>query len=301
MRVAYDCRLLSDFYSHPKTRRLLREHGAEGVVALQRLWLYATEYEPSGVFAGSSRELLADATGLANGGEDFIDHLVSIGLLDVDEEGTYAIHNWARRNPYCVHRDEIRAQKSRAGKASATKKRADRIKKDAQKIKRKRNVTNKATSVQQMLEQPFQPHPIPSQPKSERDTLSHSLARGREGERAREIFFALVHAHIPLVTMRDSAAWTRELQKLLDAGETVEGLQVAMGWALQNEFWSTRILSPQSFSKNYAIVLAQMRQSTGMVEIDDVPANKTSMTEAEWEKLKQKWKEEKEKENSEPP
>lgn len=260
--MAYDCRLLSDFYNHPKTRRLMREFGAEGVVALQKIWLYATEYEPTGVFAGSSRELLADAAGLAEGEEAFIDRLVIIGFLECGEDGTYAIHNWAQRNPYCARRDEIKAQKSSAGKASAHKKRETREKKEARKAKRKQAVANESTPVQQALQQPFQPHPIPSHPKSERDTLSHSLARGREGERARELFFALVQEAMPEAGLRNPAAWTRELQKLLDAGWTVEGLLTVMRWALQDGFWSTRILSPKAFADNCAKVAMQMRQET---------------------------------------
>ncbi len=241
----------------------MREFGAEGVVALQKIWLYATEYEPTGVFAGSSRELLADAAGLAEGEEAFIDRLVIIGFLERSEDGTYAIHNWGRRNPYCVRRDEIKAQKSSAGKASAAKKAEDKAKKTARKEKRKQQVAEESTPVEQPLQQVFQPHPIPTHPKSERDTLSHSLARGREGERARELLFALALEIAPEAGLKPSPTWARELQKLLDAGWTVEGLQAVMQWALQDErFWATRILSAKAFSDNCATIAKQMRQET---------------------------------------
>lgn len=96
-----DIRLKLDIFEHPKVKKLSRRLGAEAVLSLLRLWLWAAANRPDGVLAAMDAEdveLAADW----NGAEGALTAaLTELRLLDVREEGvragaapTYVIHDW---------------------------------------------------------------------------------------------------------------------------------------------------------------------------------------------------------------
>ena len=89
----------SDYMRHPKIRELRELHGANGVVALQTLWGYAAQGVPNGVFEGASAEDICKFCGWSLG-QDFVDDLVAIHLLDRLESGGFSIHNWLKYQPH---------------------------------------------------------------------------------------------------------------------------------------------------------------------------------------------------------
>jgi len=244
-----------------------------------KIWLYATEYEPSGVFSGASRERLAVAVGLAEGWKNFVDDLVDIGFLDQHADGTYAIYNWAQRNPYVVKRDVIREQKTRAGLARAEKARAE--------VDKKISAGNELRHIQHLLSSRLSRCSAPSHSHPQKDSLSVSPTRAPmcDGESAREIFFKLVHESQPKAMLRKPAAWVRMLQKLVDAGQTVEDLECVMQWAMQDSFWPSRILSPKAFSDNRSKISIHMADTVVEKTSSDEQRQDKGMTADVWEKL----------------
>jgi hypothetical protein len=118
-----DIRIADDFFSHPKTVRLHRRLGDQGVICLIRLWCYTSRYFPKGILVGMTNQGIADAVGwrgdadefinsLFEAGEDAYDHTRDgnrAGFLELCEthSGThYALHDWKVRNPYAYHREE---------------------------------------------------------------------------------------------------------------------------------------------------------------------------------------------------
>ena len=90
-------------------------HGSDGVVALQRLWCFATEYRPDGVLADMERGDIAEACRINADDIDFIDYLVAMRWLDYDaDRKIYSIHNWEKRQPNVYNREKISAQKKAA-------------------------------------------------------------------------------------------------------------------------------------------------------------------------------------------
>jgi hypothetical protein len=106
-----DIRLDVDFYGHPKTIKLIRRLGFEGVVCLQRLWLFAAKHKCDGDLDGMDEEEIAIASGWNNDPSTFVTTLVQLRWLDVDNE-TYSLHKWVDRNGYAASSDD-RSDKSR--------------------------------------------------------------------------------------------------------------------------------------------------------------------------------------------
>lgn len=113
-----DIRLSVDFFDHPKTIKLHRYLGAEGVIALQRLWLYAAKHRCSGVLADMDEEEIAMAARWPNDVTTFVTTLVNVRWLDVID-GTYVLHDWTDHNGYAVAAED-RSDKARFSRLAKT-------------------------------------------------------------------------------------------------------------------------------------------------------------------------------------
>ena len=106
-----DFRLSIDFWQHPKTKKLARRAGLEGVRSLQILWAWAACNRPSGSLTGMDNEdieLAADWNGEAGA---FVKALDELRWLDSTENG-YALHDWQEHNPWAADA-EARGDKAR--------------------------------------------------------------------------------------------------------------------------------------------------------------------------------------------
>lgn len=88
-----DIRLSVGFFDHPKTIKLQRRVGHEGVLCLLRLWAFAAKHRCSGVLLEMDEEDVAIAAGWLNDHSTFVATLVEIRWLDV-ENGVYSLHDW---------------------------------------------------------------------------------------------------------------------------------------------------------------------------------------------------------------
>lgn len=104
-----DIRIAVDFWSHPKTGRLLRAVGVRGARSLQILWMWAARNRPDGKLAGldaADIEYAADWRGKKGAFFAAVDGQ----WLDGTDEG-YELHDWLEHNPWAADA-EGRSQKA---------------------------------------------------------------------------------------------------------------------------------------------------------------------------------------------
>ena len=109
--MANDIRLSVDFLTHRKRKKLQKELGEKGVLALIDLWLSTAVQRPSGSLNGYDEiDIELDANWAGEDGV-FVKTLISLGLLDLNE-GVFYLHNWKDRQGWVVE-TEARGDKAR--------------------------------------------------------------------------------------------------------------------------------------------------------------------------------------------
>ena len=100
-----DIRLSVEFTTHHKTLKLRRRLGADGVLALVTLWLWAAKHRPDGTLAGMDPEDIEIAAQWEGQPGRLVADLTDIGFLE-DSDGSTRIHNWEWRNPWAAKSEE---------------------------------------------------------------------------------------------------------------------------------------------------------------------------------------------------
>ena len=115
-----DIRLSVDFFQHPKTIKLERRLGMEGIKALLSLWMWAAQNRPDGVLSGLDPEDIEIAAGWIRSDPagsdqdlDFVSTLVALRWLD-EADGVYRLHEWEIHNPWAAGQ-QSRSNQARLG------------------------------------------------------------------------------------------------------------------------------------------------------------------------------------------
>ena len=275
--MGYDFRVESTYRVHPKFILLKQMYGSEGVDAIFALWAFAAEERPKGVLFNMSEKKIAAACGVdptVIDPSEFVNNLIEIGFLDRREDGVIEIHNWKKRQPNIWSRGEKDPAKVAAGKARWGKNETPANGKN----NKKQCIGDVKAAAKQCLPS-AEPHPIPSQ--------YNSLSQAPDGERARELVFALLSESRPKAKPKNPDKWPEMLQGLLDEGQSLEDIERATRFALQG-WWRSRILSPKGYRDNYEQIHVQameaLEQQTQCCEGE----RKQGMSTEEWEALKRK-------------
>jgi hypothetical protein len=109
-----DIRISVEFWKHPKTGKLERRLGLEGVKALMVLWAWVARNRPDGDLLGFDAEDIELAAEWKGESGILLETLVSLRWLD-EKDGYYAIHDWAEHNSWAAGADD-RSDVSRLGK-----------------------------------------------------------------------------------------------------------------------------------------------------------------------------------------
>ncbi len=117
-----DLRLDTDFFRHPKSVKLCRRHGAEGVLSLLRLWSFAAANRPTGALDGLDSEDLEIAAAWTGSPGEFVKTLLELRFLE-QNDGAFRLHNWERRQPWLATAP-VRQAKARAAAAARWNQRA---------------------------------------------------------------------------------------------------------------------------------------------------------------------------------
>jgi len=97
-----DLRLNLGFWDHPKTLKLARRLGLEGVRSLQVLWIWAAKNRPDGDLAGMDTEDVEIAARWEGEPGAFVSALRDLRWVDEDPDGPggLRLHDWAENNPW---------------------------------------------------------------------------------------------------------------------------------------------------------------------------------------------------------
>jgi hypothetical protein len=276
--MGYDFRVESTWRTHPKFILLRQLYGSEGIDAIFTLWAFVAEERNKGVLENMSDRHIAAACCIdpkVIDPSEFVADLIEIGFLDRRADQIVVVHNWEKRQPNIWGRGEKNPAKVAAANARWQKndgKPADKNK--------KRQIVGNADAAAMHCMPSAMPHPNPSHLKS--------LSLAPDGERARDAVFALLSESRPKARPKSPDKWPAMLQGLLDEGQTVESIEQATRFALQDEFWRSRILSPKGFFDNYGQFLDQAVKA----EESQVPCSGEGkgqgMSAEDWEALKQK-------------
>lgn len=117
-----DIRLSTGFWSHPKTRKLMKRLGLEGVRSLQILWLWAAQEKPDGCLAGMDWEDIELAADWQGEERALFEHC--LGVWIDEENGCYLLHDWAEHNPWQAEAAARREQASKNARSGWEKRRA---------------------------------------------------------------------------------------------------------------------------------------------------------------------------------
>ena len=141
-----DIRLKLDFFEHPKARKLRRRLGAEGVLCLLRLWLWAAANRPEGILRGLDADDLELAAQWEGQPGELVAALCEFRLLDAppaspfscgesapgepetagenpaapdcpEAHSAFRIHDWAEHQAWACRSEERTKSAKRAAQA----------------------------------------------------------------------------------------------------------------------------------------------------------------------------------------
>lgn len=113
-----DIRLSVGFFDHPKTIKLDRQLGHEGIIALMRLWLWAAQNRPSGVLSGMDEDDIEIAARWNGAQGKFNAVATAVKFLNC-VDGVYHIHDWQEHNAWQAE-SESRSNASRLSRMAKT-------------------------------------------------------------------------------------------------------------------------------------------------------------------------------------
>ena len=119
-----DIRVDVGFLDHWKTDILLAECGAEGVLALMRLWIYAAQNKPDGRLTGITDKLIERVAKWKGESGQLLHCIVENRFIEQDEEGIWFLHDWEQHNPYAAGAEWRRERAKKANAASQQAKKA---------------------------------------------------------------------------------------------------------------------------------------------------------------------------------
>jgi hypothetical protein len=111
-----DVRVQTALPRHTKVRKLIRRLGAQGMVSLLWLWLYAADSRQTGVLVGMTAEDIELAAEWPGESGQFVAVLKELRWLDEDDSGALSLHDWADWQPWIVHAPE----RSESARVAAT-------------------------------------------------------------------------------------------------------------------------------------------------------------------------------------
>jgi len=138
--MSHYIRLLTNFWTHRKTIRLIAALGNDALWLPLRIWTYAAENQPDGDFSDYSAEELALLVGYTGDAQAMLQALLKAGFFDDDP---LRIHDWKEHNSY---HSEF-AERARKAAKARWKKHAEKTGKDRIGKDKKGEETSNASSI----------------------------------------------------------------------------------------------------------------------------------------------------------
>lgn len=104
-----DIRVDVGFLDHWKTDTLMATLGAESVLALMRLWIFAAQNKPNGRLIGVQTNMIERIAKWRGGTGLLLQCLAETRLIEQDSEGVWLLHDWEKHQPH-AERNALRAE-----------------------------------------------------------------------------------------------------------------------------------------------------------------------------------------------
>lgn len=277
-----DIRLSVDFWDHPKTIKLERRLGVEGVKALLVLWCWAAVARPDGVMAGMDVEGIEIAAKWDGEEGALVETFIALAWLDVTESG-YALHDWLTWQPWASKAEE-RSEKARFSRMASTYAELhrqlkaagyDRISREEydalttrqrivggflQDVEANDNVASTPCSI------PHTPYPMLHAPTQEKSGLEMSPESSPESEkqgssgfqtngdevRLSKLLFSLIQKRNPKHKVPNFQKWALHVDRLIRLdNRTPDEIEQVIMWAQGHDFWHRNILSTEKLRKQF--------------------------------------------------
>ena len=260
-----DIRLSLDFFEHPKTIKLQKRCGVDGVHSLLRLWCWAASYRPKGHLDDLDNEDIEIAAKWSGENGIFVAALIACGFLDKTENG-FVLHDWEERQQYACLSEERHEKAQKAAQARWEK---EHNKQNDATSNANGNATSNASGIaknenEQCPKTPrYQDTNIPKSQlrESGENSPQHPPKEPEKPIPPEYVQFAqdfqeLVAADqgecAPKITPRLIQDGAKELDKAIRLdGFELDEIRRALAWAQSDYFWRSNLLS-----------LAQMRKKT---------------------------------------
>lgn len=291
-----DIRLSIGFLDHPKTIKLERKLGLEGVMSLLRLWLWTVQNRSNGVLTGLDEDDLEIVARWD--GEKGLFHAVTTALKFVDERnGVFSIHDWSEHNSWQAEA-ESRSNQSRFARMADTHPDIFKMLKSAgfKGISREQyDVITASNAPQRVVEHwlterpsPYLPSPCLSQPclsSPEPLPTNHSLSeptgsdevkKSRRGKclpavpedspafKLATLMAETLKANLPTFKTPNLSKWAhafdvaiRNDQRMANADFVAEVIR----WACADDFWRANIQSPEKLREKFDQLTAKMENA----------------------------------------
>lgn len=284
-----DIRLSVGFFDHPKTIKLERQLGLEGVVALMRLWLWAAQNRPSGVLSGMDEDDIEIAARWNGVQGAFNAAVATLKLLDCFE-GMYHIHDWQEHNTWQSDA-ENRSNASRLARMAKTHPEIYKILDDAGIKGISREVyavvtasNDPRTTVERLLTTPLSPflsspsHSFPFQEERESSLRSDSLSgpdcpdekekpkpvplpEDSEAYRLAVLMRDTLKANIPTLKEPNLQKWVQSFTVAFRNDKRMQSppfVAEVIKWACSDGFWRANIQSPDKLWEKFDQLTAKM-------------------------------------------
>lgn len=269
-----DIRLSLDFFVHPKTVKLQRACGIEGVHCLLRLWCWAANYRPKGNLDGVDPEDIEIAVNWNGNDGEFVSALIKYGFLEQTENG-YCLHDWLEHQGYASKSEERHeiAQKAAQARWEKEHKKTGSYNSNsncnAQSNADSNADSNAYSNAQSNADSMPQNTKIPRYKdinnnilKQEREPQKSSVEKQASSRLQEYSAFAAEYQNRvleeqPGIAPKVTDALIRQGAQEIDKAIRLDGLdfaeiKAALEWARQDSFWSPNVLS-----------LAQIRRKGG--------------------------------------
>lgn len=277
-----DIRIDTGFFTHPKTLKLIRNHGLKAVWGLLRLWAYARIYRPKGELYGLEPSDFAEILGIRGGQSNFkggvvqlLEGIFDAGFFDKSEDGIFTLHDWEEHQPYAFYQTERsdKARKSAAQRWGDKEGKGERgdAKRNAN-GNAKRNAKRNAEGISNAnAPNPF-PSPIPTPTPKTKDSFPPELFSSEgEHDKLATLFAELLLTQIPQFRELQSDKKPKTLERyrkdfrlMIERDKrTPESIEAVIRFVRADAFWQVNILSVDKLRAKFDQLETKMKSQGG--------------------------------------
>ncbi|SDP85828.1 hypothetical protein [Desulforhopalus singaporensis] len=125
-----DIRIAVSFRGNRKRKKLALLLGPGATDYLLDLWIGVAMSNPTGMLVAWDEHDIALEAGWQKDSKEFVDALMKVGFLEINDDGVYQLHDWEDHQGYVIHAQDRRERAKKAAAARWEKKKNDKKQED---------------------------------------------------------------------------------------------------------------------------------------------------------------------------